>query len=200
MEMRKESKMKKIITKIVSAVLLSVMAVGFAGCNFNSNTMTVDDPVTKETLNTSSEYVIRGFIESVFCKNREIFEMCFPEEFLEISKNANVDLYEQYSNSVELPGEFAGTHYESYVDFTTKTTPEDFEKFRADIALFHGLEAADITAVHLITIDVYFVINGENNYTTITAAAYCHKDKWYMYEIADENTEEVTETSSEQSA
>ena len=59
---------------LMCLMLSVVMLLAFAGCDRNQITkMDVDDAVTMEDLNTSSAYVVRGFFESLFSQDRDMF-------------------------------------------------------------------------------------------------------------------------------
>ena len=82
--------------RLLSLLLAGIFVISIAGCNNQVSKMDVDTPVTEQEVNQASDFVVRGFLESIFTKNRELFEKCFPEQFITESKNAGVDLFDQY--------------------------------------------------------------------------------------------------------
>ena len=170
--------------KRIICILLSLVMIAFAGCDRNKMTkMDVDDAVTVEQLNTSSALVVRGFFES------DMFEKCFPEEFINGLKEDNIDMFAQYSQSLAMPGEFAGTQYLNYNELSAEGGYDDWEVFRNGISEIQGIPADQIEAMQIVQIKVYFVNDGENQYIEIYSIAYEYGGSWYMYEIQNSNAE-----------
>lgn len=171
-------------------MLSVVMLLAFAGCDRNQITkMDVDDAVTTEDLNTSSAYVVRGFFESLFNQDRDMFEKCFPDEFIADLKADDIDMFAQYSQSLAVSGTFAGTQYLNYNELSEEGGYDDWESFRDDISTVHGIPADQISTMHIVHVKVYFVNDGENQYIELYSIAYETEGQWYMYEIQNSDAE-----------
>lgn len=164
--------------------------VSVAGCSKNQvSKMDIDERVTIENVNTSSAMVVKGMFESMFDGNRELFERCFPAEFIADLKSEGIDFFDSYSRGFELPGEFKGTQYLNYNELNAEGGYDDWETFRSSISLVQGVPESEIDSMQIVHIKVYFEIDGENKYQEIYAIAYHYADAWYMYDIQDANAE-----------
>ena len=172
--------------KIFALIMAGIMAVMMTGCNTNKVTGgDIDAPVTGEVLNTASDFVVRGFIESIFNNDRDLFEKCFPESVIANSNELNIDLFEQYRKSVGSEGRFLGTQYMNFNDLSKEGGYKDADSYRASISIITGIPEDQITTMHIEHIKVYFDVNGTNRYTEIYALAYESNGSWYVYELQD---------------
>ena len=182
------------MNKLASVIIVTVMAVfatlGLTGCARNQiSKMDIDPAVTVEEVNDSSAQVVRGTLEALFTGNREQFEKCFPETFIKELNEAGIDFFENYSQGIELPGEFKGTQYLNYNELNAEGGYDDWETFRSNIALVQGVPESDIDSMQIVHIKVYFEIDGENKYQEVYAIAYHYADAWYMYDLQDADAE-----------
>jgi len=175
--------------RLLSLILVGVFVLSIAGCNNNVSKMDVDTPVTVNEVNSASDFVVRGFLESIFNKDRELFEKCFPEQFITDSKNAGIDLFDQYVQKLEDDGTFVGTQYLNYNELSVEGGYSDADFYRNNIAILVGATDAEITAMHIDHIKVYFTVEGTNRYQEIYGIAYEYKGAWYMYELQNSDAE-----------
>lgn len=175
---------------IASAVIISLMALMFTACDRNQvTTMDIDEPMTMEKVNESSANVVKAYIESIFTANREMFEKCYPEEFINGLKEDDMDIYQQYIDTMQAPGTFIGTQYINYNEMNEEGGYDDWESFRDDISLIQGVEASSIESLQIVCVKVYFEIDGENKAQEIYAIAYKTNGAWYMYELQKADAE-----------
>ncbi len=176
--------------RLLSLLLVGVFVLGVAGCNNNVSKMDVDAPVTAAEVNSASDFVVRGFLESIFNNDRELFEKCFPEQFITDSKNAGIDLFDQYVKTLEDDGTFVGTQYLNYNELSAEGGYSDADFYRHNIAFLVGAESDnEITAMHIDHIKVYFTVDGTNRYREVYGIAYEYKGAWYMYELQNSDAE-----------
>ena len=176
--------------KTFGLILALVMIFAVAGCNNNNvSKMDVDTPVTADQVNTASDFVVRGFLESVFTNNRDLFVKCFPESLIEETEKAGIDLFAQYTEALEDDGKFVGTQYLNYNELSIDGGYSDAESYRADIAKLVGTTPDEIKSMHIDHIKVYFEVEGTNRYSEIYAIAYEYSGAWYMYELQNSESD-----------
>ena len=178
--------------RTVSVLLIITLFAGFVftGCDRNAVTkMDLDDPVAIEDVNKSSAQVVRAYFESIYTSNREIFEKCYPETFISELKDEDIDLYDEYTQSLVVPGTFIGTQYLKYNELSKEGGYDDYDLYIANIAEIQGVDAAKIESMQIVAIKVYFEVDGENKYLEVYSIAYCLEGSWYMYEIQDSSAE-----------
>ena len=178
--------------RTVSVLLMITLFAGFifTGCDRNAVTkMDLDDPVAIEDVNKSSAQVVRAYFESIYTSNREIFEKCYPETFISDLKDEDIDLYDEYTQSLVVPGTFIGTQYLKYNELSKEGGYDDYDLYIANIAEIQGVDAAKIESMQIVAIKVSFEVEGENKYLEVYSIAYCLEGTWYMYEIQDSSAE-----------
>ena len=178
--------------KAVSALLVITLFAGFVftGCDRNAVTkMDLDDPVALEDVNKSSAQVVRAHFESLYNGNREMFEKCYPETFISELKEEDIDLYDEYTESLVVSGTFIGTQYLKYNELSEDSGYEDYDVYLDNIAMVHGVDQSKIESMQIVAIKLYFEVDGENKYLEVYSIAYCLEGNWYMYEIQDSSAE-----------
>lgn len=176
--------------KLISAILLASTLFLLCACDFNSvSSLDIDDPVTSEQLNTDGAYVARGFFESIFNENEDLFYRCFPADYAESLKNSDTDLFQQYVNAMQSDSTFLGTKYRSYNIVSVDAGYDDEESIRENIATFQQQDVEDVGEMQIIKLDVYFRTGGENYNTTIYVMVYEMDGMWYFYELQNSDAE-----------
>ena len=174
------------LKRLASLVLLIMIAAFCAGCDTNKiSGSDIDDPVTVTTVNTSGDRAVRGFLESIFNNNRELFNKCFPEKVISDTTAQGIDMFEEFRSSMGTEGEFIGTQYMNYNLLSEEGGYSDAGMYRSNISEITGIPEDKIGELHIEQIKVYFNVNGTNKYTEIYAIAYESDGQWYMYELRD---------------
>ena len=175
---------------IASIMVVLAMAMAFTGCSNNEITkMDVDPAITIEEVNDSSAQVVRAFFESLFNGNREMFEKCFPAEFIAELEEDDIDLFDQYSKAFVVDGEFAGTQYINFNELNPESGYDDWEVFKQNIADVQGVDINKIDSMQIVCIKLYFATGEENQYIELYSIAYQMDGSWYMYETQDSDAE-----------
>lgn len=177
-------------SKIVSLILILSMSLCLASCaNHGISSLDVDKPVEIEYVNAASDLVSRGFIESVFNKDEEMFKKCFPDGYVDSLKEDNIDLFKEYTSVLTVDGEFLGTKYKTYNDYTEESGYEE-EFMRDSIFLAHNLENSKIIdQMQIVKLEVLFNVDGDNVKTEVYFLVYRVADRWFAFEMADADAE-----------
>ena len=102
---------------VISLILVFVFA--FTACDSKDKGPQIEPQVTMEQLNTSGEYVARGYMEALFTDNRAMFDKCYPEGFMEqLGESSGDDLYSQYRSVMQINAVVNGTASTGYRDYT----------------------------------------------------------------------------------
>ncbi|GEM_PF-1030298 len=179
--------MKKVIATII---IMSAMLFSLTSCTKLPLTgMDIADPVTMEQLNTDGEYVSRGFIESIFNDNEEMFNSCFPEGFIEsINADSDTTVFEEYKSVLTIDGDFLGTMFEAYNNYTAEEGYDE-DEMRLSISLITGIPEEDIGDLQIDKIKVYFRDDEGNAAQSIYFLVYSYQGSWYMYNVQNEDAE-----------
>ena len=170
--------MRKVLAVLMTAVFLLV----FAGCSGKSN-FEYEDFVTMEQLNTEGKYVARGYIESLFLNNREMFNKCFPDGYVdELGKVAGVDVYEQFASATVISGTYMGDACREYRDVTIQNG-YDAATFRSRICRVAGCEYSDVGNVQIQRVQVLYKNAKTEKVADFYLTVYEIGGTWYMYEL-----------------
>ena len=170
------------------AVFLSLIFVitAVAGCGSKKVDFTAEDPVTAEQLNTEGKYVARGYFESIFLYNRDMFEKCFPEGYVEeLGKATGVDVFEQFKNATQMKGTFMGAANADYKDYTVENG-YDAGTMRSNICRVVGCEYSDIGSIQIQNVQAMFMNEKANDVVNFYFVVYEMNGKWFMYETYTE--------------
>ena len=179
--------MRRTIAALMTLVMLTVL---MAGCSKIPLTgMDIADPVNMEQLNTSGEYVSRGFIESIFFDNEEMFNACYPDGFVDsINEESSSTMFEDFKEAMTVDGEFLGTMFEAYNNFT-KEEGYDEDEMRFSISVVIGIPEEEIEAMQVTKIKVYFKDSEGNAAQSIYFLVFSYQGSWYMYNVQNKDAE-----------
>ncbi len=169
-----------------AAVLLitfMVLVFGISGCNeIKEQPFKIEDPVTIEQVNTGGKYVARAFLESIFTDDRELFNKCYPDGYLErLGKAAGADVFEQYKSVMKVGSAVMGTASVDYRDYTIENG-FDQASMKAHICLNTEAEYSEISQIQLQKIGVRFSGAGDTMDTYFYFVVYERNGNWYMLE------------------
>jgi len=166
------------LTVVLAAVMVMVMV--FTGCG--AKEVTVEAPVTVDQVHTEGKYAARAFIESLFKDDRALFEACYPEGFLnDLNASAGVDVFEQYKSVMKVSGQFVGTGYADYREYTV-ANGYDEAFIRSRITNVTGLQYSQVGQVQLQKIKVFFQYDTEQVNTDFYIIVYESQGAWYVLE------------------
>ena len=171
--------MRRILMTILA--LMFVLPV-FTACSGKED-INVDDPVTMEQLNTEGKFAARGFIESVFSGDRDMFYACYPEGFIDdLGKAAGIDFFEQYSNTANVSGFLVGTSSVASTDYTVENG-FDAAHMKSRISFAAGIEYSAIEQIRLEKITAVFKNSSEVADTEFSVIVFKTEGSWYMFEL-----------------
>jgi len=171
--------MRKILAVLMTAVFLFV----FAGCSSKSSDFEFEDFVTMEQLNTEGRYVARGYIESLFLNNREMFNKCFPEGYVEdLGKAAGVDVFEQFSSVTVISGTYIGDACREYRDVSVQNG-YDAATFRSRICRVANCQYSDIGNIQIQRVQVLYKDSKVEKVADFYLTVYEIGGTWYMFEL-----------------
>ena len=131
--------------KTLSALaLILVFVFAITACDSKNKEPQIEPQVTMEQINTSGEYVARGYMEALFTDNRAMFDKCYPEGFLEqLGESSGDDLYSQYREVMKIDAVVNGTASTGYRDYAV-ANGYDEATMRSSICFLTGLEYSSI--------------------------------------------------------
>ncbi|MCQ2532918.1 MAG: hypothetical protein MJ093_09495 [Saccharofermentans sp.] len=178
--MTTSNRKKAAVVLILMAFICSFV---FSACK-NVN---VDEPMTKEKVNSSSVNAAEGFIHSVFTGDEELFYACFPEN----SFGEDLDAFAIYDMSKDADMKYIGV---KYVNFNKITEENGYDPafMKTSINLGLHVDEAVITDMEIVKLDVCF--EGENNKEYKYVSAYVvtfqiDNGSWYAFEIQNSDAE-----------
>lgn len=176
--------MRKLIAVLISICLI---VLGLAGCSSRPAPFTAEDFVTMEQLNTEGKYVARGFFESIYTYDENMFIHCFPDGYVEeLGKAAGGDIFEQYKNTMNLGGTFMGSASAGYKECTVENG-FDVATMRARICFATGFQYSDVGQIQIQKISVQFMNEKDARLNDFYFIVYEKGGSWYMFELFTEN-------------
>ena len=171
--------MRKILS--LSAALLA-MVILFTGCGNKPKEAVLESPVTIEQVNTEGKYAARAFVESLFRDDRQLFEACYPAGFIDsLNSAAGVDVYEQYKGVMTVSGEFLGTGFADYREYTVDNGYDE-AFLRSRITNVTGFEYSQVGQIQLQKITLFFRYGEEEVNTDFYIIVYEVQGSWYVLE------------------
>ena len=169
--------------KLLSAMaLVLVFVFVLTGCGSKAPEIPVEPQVTMEQLNTSGEYVARGFIEALFTDNRAMFDKCYPDGFFDkLGESSADDLYSQYRSVMKINAVVNGTKTSGYRDYCV-ANGYDEASMRSGICLLTGFEYSDVGRIQIQKVTVYFSDGTDTASADFFYVVYEHCGSWYMLE------------------
>ena len=170
--------------KFLAVMLTMVFCLTLFGCSSDpANDFVYEDLVTMEQLNTDGKYVARGYLESMFLNNREMFYKCFPEGYVEdLEKVIGGDAFEQFSSTTVISGDFIGAATTDHREVNI-SNGYDVASFRSRICRVADCEYSDIGKIQIQKVQVLFLNNKDKVVTDFYFTVYEMDGKWYMFEL-----------------
>ena len=135
-----------------------------------------------EQLNTSGEYVARGYMEALFTDNRAMFDKCYPEGFMEqLGESSGDDLYSQYRSVMQINAVVNGTASTGYRDYCL-ANGDDEAVMRSNICLLTGFEYSSVGRIQIQKVTVFFSKGNESASADFYYVVYEANGSWYMLE------------------
>lgn len=178
--------MNNLIKKCIALGMAAVTFCAFTGCDKPQP----DEALTTDQVNSSAEYCARGFIESIFYDNEEMFDAVFPNSTVEmLSESYGKDIFEVYKTSFEQVGEFYGTGVDSTKDYS-EDDGLDVDALKSDISGCQDIDEDLISDINIIGLSCYFKIDGKDMSTTVYTVVYEADGNWYFYELQNATDDE----------
>lgn len=170
--------------KVLAIILSVVFCFALFGCSSDpAKDFVFEDLVTMEQLNTEGKYVARGYLESLFLNNREMFNNCFPEGYVEdLEKVAGGDVFEQFAKTTIISGDFIGAATTDYIDVSVNNG-YDVATIRSQICRVANCEYSDIGNIQIQKVQILFLNNKKKVVTDFYFTVYEMDGRWYMYEL-----------------
>ena len=169
--------------KVLAVILVIVFGLTMFGCSDTTKDFVYEDLVTMEQLNTEGKYVARGYLESLFLNNREMFTKCFPEGYVEdLEKVVGGDVFDTFLSNIEVGGDFIGAATTDYRDVTVNTG-YDVATIRSQICRVANCEYSDIGNIQIQKVRVLFMNSKEKTISDFYFTVYEIEGSWYMYEL-----------------
>lgn len=175
--------------KTLSAIaLILVFVFAFTACSKDEGPQ-IEPQVTMEQVNTSGEYVARAYMESLFTDNRAMFDICYPEGFLEqLGESSGDDLYSQYRSVLQIDAVVNGTASTGYRDYSI-ANGFDEAGMRSAICFVTGFEYSSIGRIQIQKVTVFFSKNAEKATADFYYVVYEINGSWYMLEGCQKDVE-----------
>ena len=169
--------------KILAVLMAAVFLLSFAGCSKKSIDFEYEDLVTMEQLNTEGRYVARGYIESLFLNNREMFNKCFPDGYIDdLGNAAGVDVFEKFSSVTVISGTYMGDACREYRDVVIQNG-YDVATFRSKICRVANCQYSDIGNIQIQRVQVLYKDVKVEKVADFNLTVYEINGTWYMYEL-----------------
>ena len=165
--------MRKYIAVLVAICLILPV---FAGCSSKEEQFTAEDFVTLEQLNTDGKYVARGFFESIYTYDENMFEQCFPDGYVKaLGDAAGGNVFEQYKNTMNLGGTFMGSASAGFKDCTVENG-FDVATMRSKICFATGFEYSEVGQIQIQKIQNRKVFISHTENIHLSAVFFNHKN------------------------
>lgn len=172
--------MRKTISAII---LLIVFTISFTGCGNKAETaVTPESPVTVSQVNTEGKYAARAFLESIFSDDRDLFNRCYPEGFVDrLGAASNTDIFEEYKKITAINIDITGTAYAGSKDYTLNNGFDEAGT-RSRICMVTGLEYSSVGKIQIQKVRVFFRNANEIANSDFYYIVYQSNGSWYVFE------------------
>ena len=178
--MQQKSNLFKSIVSII--LLVSILCLTACG-----DGVRVDAEVTDENLNISAENVCRGFFQSLYKEDSKLFEKCFYKDALDAN---DVDAWQEYRALVDDNAVFLGTQH-----IATRPCNDDndlnYDTVKSNIAFFNDVDESAIDDIVLVSVKIYFKVDGKNKSIEIYSIVFKAENAWYFFSMVDVTAKEV---------
>ena len=166
--------------KVVSAfVAIVVLILSFTGC---SGDIKSETPVMLEQVNTEGRYAARGYLESILTGDREMFNKCYPEGFVDdLNAASGVDVFDEYAKATRINGVILGTASVGATDYTVDNGFDEAH-MRARICSVMGFEYSEVGRIQVQVVRAFFKNDSESVNTDFHFVVFEKGGSWYMFE------------------
>lgn len=167
--------------KLIALILIVVSLFSMVSCSG----VKVDPEVKNDSLNSSPENVCRGFFQSLYLQDEDMFNACFYEGAIETEDYP--DTYGMYQDLLDPELEFLGTKHISTRPCNIDNG-YDYDVMKDNINVFNDIDENKITDIQLVNIKVFFRLGDENKSIELYSVVYQAEGEWYFFSIIDTTT------------
>ena len=173
---------------LISIVMIMVAVFFLPGCSSDNKSFKIEKPVTLKQVNSDGKYVARAFLESIFNDDREMFNKCYPDGFVDsLNNSSGSDLFSVYSQLTDINGSLSGTGYAGSKDYTIDNGFDE-SLMKSRICLTTGIEYSDVEKIQIQKITARFVNSVETVDSDFYFVVYKSGGNWYFLEFFKDDT------------
>ena len=149
--------------------------------------MKVDERITTDSVHVSAENACRGFFQSLYEDDSVLFEECFYKDALD---GEDADAWEMLRSNVDEDAVFVGTKH-----IATRPCNSDngldYDTVHENIAFFNDVDSETIEDIVLVSVEIFFKVDGEYKSIEIYSIVYKAGDGWYFFSPVDVTAKKV---------
>ena len=140
-----------------------------------------DEKVTADNLNVSAQNVCRGFFQSVYEDDLELFKKCFNDHYFDGNEE---EVFNGYKDSSVSGMTFVGTKH-----IATRPCDENndlnYDTVKGNISFFHNIAEEEIKDIQLVSVKLFFDDNGTTKTIEVYSIIYLAEQAWYFFSVVD---------------
>lgn len=160
---------------LVSVILMC--SVLFCSCNRD----VPDDKVTTDNVNISAQNVCRGFFQSIYDDDMELFKKCFNDHYFDGNEE---EVFKGYKDSSVSGMSFIGTKH-----IATRPCDENndlnYDTVKGNISFFHNIAEEEIKDIQLVSVKLFFDDQGTTKTIEVYSIIYLAEQSWYFFSVVD---------------
>ncbi|MBO7426124.1 MAG: hypothetical protein J6U23_10630 [Clostridiales bacterium] len=160
---------------LVSVILMCTVLM----CSCNRDVP--DDKVTPDNLNNSAQNVCRGFFQSIYEDDMELFKKCFNDHYFDGNEE---EVFKGYKDSSVSGMTFVGTKH-----IATRPCDENndlnYDTVKGNIAFFHNIAEDEIKDIQLVSVKLFFEDQGTPKTIEVYSIIYLAEQSWYFFSVVD---------------
>lgn len=161
----------------VFVALVLICSILLCSCNRD----VPDDKVTADNINVSAQNVCRGFFQSIYDDDIELFKKCFNDHYFDGNEE---EVFEDYKNNSVSGMTFVGTKH-----VATRPCDEnndlDYDTVRGNISFFHNIDEEAIKDIQLVSVKIIFDDQGTTKTIEVYSIIYLAEQAWYFFSVVD---------------
>ena len=162
--------------KVIVALILTCTLL-LCSCNRD----VPDDKVTSDNVNVSAQNVCRGFFQSIYDDDIELFKKCFNDHYFNGNEK---EVFEGYKDSSVSGMTFVGTKH-----IATRPCDENndlnYDTVKGNISFFHNIAEEDIKDIQLVSVKLFFDDQGTTKTIEVYSIIYLAEQSWYFFSVVD---------------
>lgn len=166
-------------SRAFSIVISTILICSVFLCSCNRDVP--DEKVTADNVNVSAQNVCRGFYQSIYEDDIELFKKCFNDHYFDGNEE---EVFKGYKDSSVSGMTFLGTKH-----IATRPCDENndlnYDTVKGNISFFHNMPEDEIKDIQLVSVKLFFDDNGTTKTIEVYSIIYLAEQSWYYFSVVD---------------